>query len=148
MKTLTTTAGIAIAATITTATATAHADTTTTDCRADGPQTCLPGNPQHTAPGWYGDPDCWPGAIYCPDIAGPYNPAQIHPGMLKPHTWIGGDSGPNWYTGPPVDLGPTILPATPWLENADGVTYLCAYVDPAALRVRCSSLGPMPDWAK
>lgn len=36
------------------------------DCRYDGPRVCPPGNPQGEPPGWYGNDNCWPGAIYCP----------------------------------------------------------------------------------
>lgn len=68
------------------------------DCRFMGNHVCMPDNEQGTEPGWYGDMDCWPGAIYCPDIDGPYDPAKVHPGMFKPHTFDddGNDLGPSY----------------------------------------------------
>ena len=53
----------------------APVDTTTTvieedspawDCRVDGNRICGPDNAQGVTPGDYSDPNCWPGAIYCP----------------------------------------------------------------------------------
>ena len=76
------------------------------DCRHMGNLTCgegavLPDGSTALA-GWYGDPDCWPGAIWCPDTDGPYDPAVVHPGMVKAHTWV--DAGDQV-----VDLGPSWL---------------------------------------
>lgn len=81
-----------------------HEDQKCWDCRSDGNRICGPGNPQGVLPGWYGDVDCWPGAVWCPDIDAPYSPARVHPGAPKLHTWIGDDSGPA------VDLGPSVMP--------------------------------------
>jgi hypothetical protein len=49
------------------------------DCRYDGPRICLPVNPQGDPPGWYGNDDCWPGAIYCPPPDSPPDDTVIDP---------------------------------------------------------------------
>jgi hypothetical protein len=41
------------------------------DCRYDGARVCLPGNADGFTPGWYGDDNCWPGAVYCPPSDSP-----------------------------------------------------------------------------
>lgn len=71
------------------------------DCRFMGNHICGPGNDQGVKPGWYGDMDCWPGAVYCPDIDGPYDATKVHPGMWKMHTFDddGNDLGPGWDDG-------------------------------------------------
>ena len=80
-----------------------------------GNRTCGPDNAQGVVPGWYGDDDCWPGAIWCPDIAGPYDPAIVHPGMLKPHTW----------TDEQTDIGPSYLASG--IDAWDAGSYVGGY---------------------
>src|SRR5271166_645717 len=41
------------------------------DCQYDGPRICPPGNTQSAIPGWYGNDNCWPGAVYCPPADSP-----------------------------------------------------------------------------
>lgn len=41
------------------------------DCRTMGDLICGPGNAQGVQPGDYSDPNCWPGAIYCPPAGTP-----------------------------------------------------------------------------
>ena len=51
------------------------------DCRVDGNKVCGPGAvlPDGTVatPGDYSDPNCWPGAIYCPPAGTPIDATVI-----------------------------------------------------------------------
>jgi hypothetical protein len=41
------------------------------DCRMMGNLICGPDNAQGEKPGDYSNPNCWPGAIYCPPVGTP-----------------------------------------------------------------------------
>ncbi len=41
------------------------------DCRTMGNLICGPDNAQGVTPGAYSNPNCWPGAIYCPPVGTP-----------------------------------------------------------------------------
>ena len=41
------------------------------DCRTMGNLICGPDNAQGVTPGDYSNPNCWPGAIYCPPVGTP-----------------------------------------------------------------------------
>lgn len=82
------------------------------DCRYSASHVCTPGNAQKALPGWYGDVDCWPGAIWCPDIDAPYSDARVHPGAPKLHTWDCVQNGEEHGEAcDDVDNGPSFMPA-------------------------------------
>jgi hypothetical protein len=49
------------------------------DCRTMGNLVCGPDNAQGVLPGDYSNPNCWPGAIYCPPAGTPVDEAAGEP---------------------------------------------------------------------
>ena len=47
------------------------------DCRTMGNLICGPDNAQGVTPGDYSNPNCWPGAIYCPPVGTPVDTTVI-----------------------------------------------------------------------